>query len=135
MIIPEWSFKEKQAPFKNKIEKVYDPKTLKGIAREKPKLNDKDLDKELAKKLTNPFYFTDENIKTGFETNLETQNINHANSLLTVIPNFPVIGIETRYTNKVLKKGTIYTRLINQQAFIRIMKKIREVMKLNYSFI
>ena len=28
-IIPEWLFKERQAPTKNKIKKVYNPKTLK----------------------------------------------------------------------------------------------------------
>ena len=42
--LPEWLFKEKQAP----IKKVYNPKTLKEIARQIKKLNDKKLDKELA---------------------------------------------------------------------------------------
>ena len=50
MIIPEWFFKEDQAPIKNKIKKVYNPKTLKQIARENTKMNDKKLDIELAKK-------------------------------------------------------------------------------------
>ena len=34
MIIPEWLFKEEQAPIKNKIKKLYNTKTLKHIARE-----------------------------------------------------------------------------------------------------
>ena len=34
MIIPEWFFKEEKIPIKNKIKKIYNPKTLKQIARE-----------------------------------------------------------------------------------------------------
>ena len=34
MIIPEWFFKEEQTPIKNKIKKVYNPKTLKQKARQ-----------------------------------------------------------------------------------------------------
>ena len=49
MIIPEWLFKEEQAPIKNKIKKVYNPKTLKH-SRENIKMNDKEVDKESAKK-------------------------------------------------------------------------------------
>ena len=32
MNIPEWLFREEQAPFKNKLKKVYNPKTLKQLA-------------------------------------------------------------------------------------------------------
>ena len=71
MIIPEWLFKEEQAPIKNKINKVYNPKTLKLIARENIKKNGKELDKELAEKMSNPSYFFDENLKIGFKMNLE----------------------------------------------------------------
>ena len=49
MILPEWLFKEEQAPIKSKIEKVYKPKTLKQIARENIKKNDKELDRKIAK--------------------------------------------------------------------------------------
>ena len=35
MIIPEWLFKEERSPIKKKIQKVYNPKTLKQKAREK----------------------------------------------------------------------------------------------------
>ena len=34
--------------------------------------------------------------KKGFEINLESHNINHANSLVTITPNFPEFGIGTR---------------------------------------
>ena len=50
MIIPDWLFKEEQAPIKKKIQKVYNPKTLQQLARQNIKMNDKELDKEIAKK-------------------------------------------------------------------------------------
>ena len=46
MILPEWLFKEEQAPVKNKIKIVYNSETLKQIAREIIKLNDKELVKK-----------------------------------------------------------------------------------------
>ena len=98
MIIPDWFFKEEPSPIEKKIQKVYNPKTLKQLAREEIKLDDK----ELAKMVINPFYFIDENLKIGLKVNLENHNITHANSLLLIIPNFPDIEIETRYINKIL---------------------------------
>ena len=68
--------------------------------------------------MTNPYCFSDENLKIGFKIHLESHNINHANSLLNFIPNFPEIGIETRYIIKILKEmATIYSKLINQYNF------------------
>ena len=53
-------------------------------------------------------------MKIGLKINLESHNINHAISLLLIEPNFPDIGIETRYVIKILKeKATIYARLKN----------------------
>ena len=75
---------------------MYNPKTLKQIARENINLDDKELQKELAKRMINPYKFVDENLKIGFKTNLESHHINHGNSLLNIIPNFPDIGIGTR---------------------------------------
>ena len=72
----------------------------------------------MAKKMFNPYYFIDENLKEGFKINLESHIINRANSLLNIEHNFPDIGIETRYINKILKQmATIYARLINQYKF------------------
>ena len=51
MIIPAWFLKEEKTPIKKKIQKVYNPKTLKQLAREKIKLDDK----ELAKMMINPY--------------------------------------------------------------------------------
>ena len=114
MIIPKWLFKEEQTPTRKKIQKVYNPKTLKQLAREKIKLDDK----ELAKHMINPYYSTDKNLKIGFKINLESHNIYHANSILTITPNFPEFGIEFRYTKKIIKElSVIYARLINQYKF------------------
>ena len=47
MITPEWLFQE---PIQRKIKKIYNSKSLTQIARDKIKLDDKHLNKELAKK-------------------------------------------------------------------------------------
>ena len=115
MIIPEWLFKE---PVENKIKKIYNPRSLKQIARNKIKLDDKQLNKELSKKMINPYYFTDRNLKVGFKINLDSHHINHANSKLTITPNYPKFGIEVRFINKIMKElSLIYARLINQYKF------------------
>ena len=64
MIIPGCLFKEERSPIK-KIQKVYKPKTIKQLAREKIKIDDK----ELAKITIIPYYFIDENLKIGFKNN------------------------------------------------------------------
>ena len=92
MIIPEWFLKEEKSPIKKKIQKVYNPKTLKQLAREKIKLDDK----EFAKIMINPYYFFNENLKIGFKINLESHKISQANSILTITPNFLEFGIEFR---------------------------------------
>ena len=114
MIIPEWFFKEEKSPNKKKIQKVYNPKTLKQLAREKIKLDDK----EFAKMMINPYYFIDRNLKNGFKINLESHNISHANSILTITCKYLEIGIEIRYINKIEKEmSVIYARLINHYKF------------------
>ena len=81
-------------------------------------MNDKELDKELAKKMINPFYFFDENSEIGFKINLESHDIIHANFLLKIDPNFPEKGIERKYINKILKRmATVYARVKNQCRF------------------
>ena len=109
MIIPDWFFKEERSPIKKKIQKVYNAKTLQQLARQNIKMNDKELDKKIAKKMINPYYFIDENLNIGFKIILKNHNINHANSLLNIEPNFPDIGIETRYINKIFKKWLLFT--------------------------
>ena len=68
--------------------------------------------------MINPYYFIDINLKIGVKINLESHNISHANSILTIIPNFPEFGIDFRYINKNIKElSVIYARLINQFKF------------------
>ena len=68
--------------------------------------------------MVNPYKFIDENLKIGFKINLESQNITHANTILTIIPVYTGLGIETRYNNKILKEmATVYARLIDQYKF------------------
>ena len=115
MIIPEWLFQE---PVENKINKVYNPKSLKQIARDNIRLDDKQLNKELAKKMINPYYFTDRNLKVAYKINLDSHNLHHTNSKLTITPTFPKFGIEFRFINKIMKElAVIYARLINQYKF------------------
>ena len=82
-IIPEWLFLE---PVENKNNKKCNPKSLKQLARDNIRLDDKQLNKELAKKMINPYYFTDRNLKVGFKIDLDSHHINHTNSKLTIIP-------------------------------------------------
>ena len=115
IIIPEWLFHE---PIENEIEKIYNPKPLKQLARDNIKLEDKQLNKELAKKMLNPYYFNDRALQVGFDITLESHHINHPNSKLIVKPNSPEFAIEVRYINKTIKElSVIYARLINQYKF------------------
>ena len=115
MIIPDWLFQES---VENKLKKIYNPRSLKQIARDNIRLDDKQLNKELAKKMINPYYFTDRNLKVGFKINLDSHNLHHANSKLTISPYYPEFGIEFRYINKILRElAVIYARLINQYKF------------------
>ena len=104
-----------QEPIESKINKIYNPKRLRQIARDNIKLDDNQLKKEIAEKMPNPYYFTDRNLKGGFQTNLDSHYINHANFKSTVIPNYPEFSIEVRYINKIMKElSVICARLINQ---------------------
>ena len=68
--------------------------------------------------MIDPYYLIDENLKNGFKINLESHNIIHANSILTITPNFSEFGIEFRYISKIIKElSVIYARLIDQYEF------------------
>ena len=64
MIIPEWLFQE---PFEHKINKINNPKPLKQIARNNIRLDDKQLNTEIAKSMIIPYYFIDRKLKVGFK--------------------------------------------------------------------
>ena len=115
LIIPEWLFKE---PIENKIRKIYNPISLKKLARNKINLDDKQLNKELARKMINPYYFSDRNLQIAYKINLDSHHINHLNSKLTISSNFENTGIEFRFINKIMREmAIIYARLINQYKF------------------
>ena len=112
MIIPEWLFRESN---ENKINKIYNPKSLRQLARNTINLNDKQLNKELARKMINPYFFSDRNLKVADKINLESHHINHLNSKVTITSNFQDSGIEFRFINKIMREmSIIYARLINQ---------------------
>ena len=68
--------------------------------------------------MLNPYYFTDRNLKVGFNNTLESHHNNHANFKLNVKPNYPEFGIEFRYVNKIMKKFSVtYARIIIQYKF------------------
>ena len=115
MIIPDWLFRE---PIENKIKKIYNPVSLKKLSRDKINLDDKQLNKELAKNMLNPYYFSDRKLQVAYKINLDSHNINHAISKLTITPNFENIGLEFIFNNKIMREmSIIYARLINQYKF------------------
>ena len=93
MIIPKWLFKE---PIENKIKNRCNPEPSKQIAIDKTNKDDKQLNKDLDKKMNNPYYFTDRALRVGFNITLESHHNNHTNSKLIINPNFPEFGLEVR---------------------------------------
>ena len=66
--------------------------------------------------MINPFYFIDRAVQVGFNISLDSPHINHANSVLSIKPNYS--EIEIRDFNKIFKKiDTLYARLMNQCKF------------------
>ena len=115
-IIPGWLFREPS--IENKINKIYKPRSLKQLARDNIRLDDKQLNKELASKMINPYYFTDRNLKVAYKINLDSHNLHHTNSKLSISSNFQYTEIEFRYINKIMReKAIIYAKLINQYKF------------------
>ena len=104
---------------KIKLKKIIDnPKSLTQITRDNIRLDDKQLNTELNKKMLNPCYFTDRVLTVGFNFTLESNHINHASSKIIIKPNYPEFGIEVRYIIKIMKEmSIIYARLKNQYIF------------------
>ena len=106
MIIPQGLFQE---PTEIKKKKIYNPKPLVQIARDIFIIGDKQLIEELARKMFNPYDFTDPNLKVGFKINLDSHHFNHANSKLTFTPNYH-FGFELRYFKKKIWKSYLSFR-------------------------
>ena len=113
MVISEWLFQKPNESVNNIPRTIYNPRPFQEIAREIIKIGDKKLNTEIAKKMKNPYYFTDKVLKVRVNFTLDSHPINHAIYILTIKPNYPEIG--TRYVNKLLREmATVYARLINQ---------------------
>ena len=72
---------------KVKYKKIYKPKPLKQKAKKTFKIDDTEWNKELAKKMINPYYFTEIALQVGSIITLESHHINHTNSKLNIKPN------------------------------------------------
>ena len=115
LIIPKWLF---QDPIGKKIQKLFNPKTLKQIARNNIRLHDKQLNKEIAKSMKYSYCFTDKALQVGSIISLLSDIVNHSISKLTNKPNFPKFGIEPRYVTKILEvMARISALLMNQNKF------------------
>ena len=88
MFILEWLLQE---PIENNFKKIYNPKPFNQIAKKNVNIDDKQLNKEIAKKMNNPHYFIDGTLKVGFIFFLENHHINHAKSKIIMKPNFPIL--------------------------------------------
>ena len=68
--------------------------------------------------MINPYHFNNRNLRVGFKINLDSHNLDHTSSKLTILPIYPEFGIEFRYINKIMEDlAMIYARLINQYKF------------------
>ena len=124
LIIPEWLFQE---PVENKINKIYNPKSFKQIARDNIKLDDKQLNKELGKKMINPHFFTDRKLKVGFKINLDSHHNILTISKIIIKTNNPEFGIEVRYINKIINElSVLYARLKNQFIISNIKQFLKQ---------
>ena len=99
--------------YENEINNLNKSKQLKQITRENIRLDDKQINKELAEKMINPYYFIDRLLQVKFITTLESHHISHANFQLISKPNYLEFGIEVRINIKIIKDLSIsYARLI-----------------------
>ena len=90
LVLPKLLF---QKPIRNKIKNIYNPKALKEVARKYIKINDIILDKERAKKMINPYYFTDRALQVDFDIELDTHHTTYASFIVNNKPKIPEFGI------------------------------------------
>ena len=105
-------------PSSSKENKNFNPKSLKEIARDKIKLSNKDLDKEITKKMLNPYCFKDQSFYDFLKTNLDSHHINHLNSKITISSTAQSPHIDKIVINRIVNEtATIYAKLISQFKF------------------
>ena len=81
MTMPEWLIEE---PIENKINEIYNPEPLNQVVRENIKVDNKQLNEELAQKIINPHFITDRVRPIGLNQNLDCHLVNTANSKLNI---------------------------------------------------
>ena len=75
-----------------------------------------EIDSQLAQKMINPYYFS-QRLNLGYKIELESHNINHLYSKITIKSKFD-LRIENRDINNIFKEmAMIYARLIGQYKF------------------
>ena len=90
--------------------------TLKQLARAKVNLSNRELEKEIVKKMINPYYFS-KRYEAQYEDNLDRHHPNHINSKMTIKPKYN-LPIELLDLNNIFKEmAKIYGRLIDQYKF------------------
>ena len=79
-------------------------------------MDNKQLNKELAKNMNNPYYFNPM-FAAQYKITLDSDNINQVNSKITISSQYN-LEIEPNQVNSIMKQmATIYARLINQYIF------------------
>ena len=105
-------------PTTSKEDIVNNPKSLKELARDKIKLNNRELNKEIGKKMFNPYYFKNKNLYNILKINLDSHHINHLNSKIKISSTTEYNSIDMDLINSLVKEmSVIYARLINQYKF------------------
>ena len=119
-IIPNNFFKENQSLTTKINTQNFNPKSLKEIAIDKLNLNNRELNKEIAKKMLNPYYFKDKYFYNFLKINLDSHHINHLNSKITIITSSLEYdkSIDKDLINSLIREmSVIYARLINSFKF------------------
>ena len=96
------------------------PKTLQELARDKIKLTNRELNKLLAEKMINPYYFKDQSFYDFLKINLDSHHINHLNSKITISSTAqpPHNYIDKLVIDRLVREmATIYAKLISQFKF------------------
>ena len=115
-IIPSNFFKESEVKPKTVVRKKVP--TLKELSMKKLLTIQKpsEIDSQLAQKMINPYYFS-QRLNLAYKIELDSHNINHLNSKITVRSKYD-LRIENREINNIFKEmALIYARLIGQYKF------------------
>ena len=120
MIIPEWLFSKNLLKIKFK---KHNPKSLKQLARDNIKLDDKQLNEELAKKMLNRFYFTDKNLRVGFSKG-DSTNSSYKLYTNTEIIHDTIPSNRNNYLPKIYNENLLLPTNITLEQNNQVMKEL-----------